>query len=283
MQIRTSNIIEILIDLIIGIVSAIFLDVLTGVLLAIALFSIALNRIFIQTDINKYNKEMVILHDEMKQISYTTMILDKSIRITESDLIDYKYKILKSAADELNTIYTFKKSKFLETDFYYDMLFTYLKDAIEKPKGRKIWAVSLMLSIEWDDSEWERQFLELNLEAVKKGVFLERVFIVKKAELNNLLNIHAILKQFELSKTNHNMTLRVAKMEDLERTRLLKEVGCGFIAFDDSKIMIDVLDEKSNLMRGYLDVNSEVIEEKKKVFNRLVSASALFGDIVSNN
>mgnify|MGYP003296390646 CR=1 FL=1 len=69
-----------------------------------------------------------------------------------------------------------KRSQLSEKDFY--MLCQSIMDNTQE--GSYIKALSMMLKCEWTNSKEEINFWQANLDAVKRKVLLERIFIVKK-------------------------------------------------------------------------------------------------------
>ena len=124
----------------------------------------------------------------------------------------------------------------------------------------------MMMSCEWDDSEVEQRFVELNQCAAERGVTLRRVFVVKDADRDYLESNEAISWHFGRS----NVSGYVMVHENLKRQdpKLLKKLGDGFIAFDRRVALID-LHSVDGSARGIVTMSSQEISSLYNSFEQL--------------
>lgn len=128
-------------------------------------------------------------------------------------------------------------------------------------KGSNIWAISLANINEWNESKEEKQFLKANMEAVKRGVRLERIFIVSKKDIENIKNNYAVKTQLE--NQNENLKIYILSEEKLlkENRNLYDEIGHGFFAYNNV-VFADSMDES----RGYVITDAKRVNKLKKIF-----------------
>ena len=153
----------------------------------------------------------------------------------------------------------------LATGDYYNWLLPILESAAS---GSHIWAISMMLDAEWDDSPAEQTFLRLNIEAAKRGVFVERIFVVSRSDIPKLSSNLAIKTQLD----NADKFLRplLVEREYLEThdPQLLKQVGDGLIAFDARVALIDASSPQGSI-RGYVTMNQAEISRLRRMYDNL--------------
>lgn len=187
------------------------------------------------------------------------------LKITEPELRRVKEHILEDALDQLKRLATDKKSGFLPTGQYYMWLLPMLEEVRAK---QQVWAVSMMLDCEWDDSPPEKQFLQLNLKAAKTGAEVERVFVVPKALVSKLKTNIGVIAHLE----NESSTLRplLVIREELERkdSKLLRDLGDGMIAFDRRVALVDKSAEDG--IRGYVTLNTQEILRLRRLYDALL-------------
>lgn len=133
-----------------------------------------------------------------------------------------------------------------------------------------------MLDVEWDDSPAEENFLRLNLDAVKRGVFLERIFVVKHADISMLLTNKAVKAQVD--NAGKFLTPLIVEREYLEThdPQLIGQVGAGLSAFDRRVALID--SQTPDGLRGYVTMNPGEIARLRRIYENLrVHARDLVG------
>ena len=152
-------------------------------------------------------------------------------------------------------------------DTYYIYLFSLLQSA-----STKIWAVSINNPLEWEDTDAETMFLNLNLEASKRKVYVTRIFLIDKVDVKNFLKKRPILSQIKESvKSKYYFTQYVYK-EDVT-IHLTQQIASGFLAFDELVIARDVFADD---IRGILDTES--YNFYNNMFNSLYAMSKPLDD-----
>lgn len=199
------------------------------------------------------------------------------LEVTEPEFRRVKDTVVTEAIDRLLRLARQKTSDELAMGDYYNWLFPILELA---PSGSTVWAISTMLTAEWDDSAAERTFLRLNLEAADRGVLVERIFIVPKANITQLGGNHAIREQ--IRHAGEFLHPLLVEREHLEQRdpRLLQEVGDGLIAFDTRVALIDV-SSPNGAARGYVTMKHDEIARLRRLFENLCVHADPMGDVVT--
>lgn len=189
------------------------------------------------------------------------------LAITEPEFRHVKDSILAESTDALLQLANEKKSAPLPAGEYYAWLLPMIDGAAS---GSKIWALSVMMDCEWDDSPTERLFLEKSIAAAKRGVFIERVFVIEEGSLGKALNNPAIRAQ---AKEEDPQLFRgyLVRRDYLRRqdSLLHGRLGNGFIAFDDRVALID-LESSEGQMRGQVTMNSAEIARLVRLHDQLL-------------
>jgi len=133
--------------------------------------------------------------------------------------------------------------------------------------GSHIWAISLMLDCEWNESPYEERFLALNLDAVGKGVEVQRLFVVEKDKVPQFLTNKGVRAHIDNKVDNLKAFVIVKERLKESDPDLLTEIGDGFIAFDDRVALVDK--SSGSGIRGYVTMNAVEIAQLKKIFEQL--------------
>ncbi len=184
-------------------------------------------------------------------------VVGDEFRISRSQIVHETTKRLRQFSRE-------GRSDILTTGDYYRWLLPQLEKA---QKGSSIWAVSMMMDCEWDDSPSEEKFLEQNMAAVSKGVKVDRVFVAKQSKISELMANKGV--QAHLARTEPNLQAFVVFQEDLERSDpgLLRDIGAGFIAFDSHVVLVDV--SSNDGMRGFYLTDLSRVQAYQRMFDSL--------------
>ncbi len=105
------------------------------------------------------------------------------LQVTEPEFRPVKETIISEATDKLRQLAHERSSPELATGDYYSWLLPIID---QSKKNSEIWAVSMMLSTEWDSSPAEERFLQANMEAAKRGVKVQRVFVAPRDFLDKM-------------------------------------------------------------------------------------------------
>ena len=178
-----------------------------------------------------------------------------------SELDNKKEKLIKFESS-IKDLIKDEKTSILDSDIYYLYLFSMLNGA-----NRRIWATSIMGGEEWNESPEETEFLRLNIKASERKVLVERIFIVEKDNIQNMLNIPAVITQIETR--NDYLKTYIIVQEDLKEKKpeLLTDVGSGFLAFDDYAVASDVFADCE--IRGKLFLDDGNILWYNRLFTNL--------------
>lgn len=186
------------------------------------------------------------------------------LEISEPEFLGVKENIIAEANEKLEKIARQKTSDELETGEYFNWLFSALQNT---RSGDQIWAISMTLEIEWIESAVEQTFLDLQLDAVDREVFLERIFVVPHDKVTKLLENKYIKYQFQ--KTSDKLLLFIVEKEYLEKhdPALLKQLGDGLIGVNDRVVLIDISSPEG--YRGRVTMNPAEIKKLRHMYDRL--------------
>lgn len=174
---------------------------------------------------------------------------------------EYLQKITAAEADDLKerteaAIKHAGRNRNFDDKVYYLLLYTLFYTA-----KKEIWSVSIMDDAEWVDTLEERIYLEANLNVHEQKIHLKRIFIVSRNDAGRKLNVYQI-RDF-IQKKSQYIHLFIVFKEDLEDA-LLRDIGSGFIAFDDFTVACDVF--WNNEIRACLLFDEMDIKRYKKIF-----------------
>jgi hypothetical protein len=186
--------------------------------------------------------------------------------ILEPEFRSVKDSILFEANERLLALSHQKTSEELGTGAYYTWLLPMLA---EMRAGERISAVSLMYDAEWDDSEVERKFVEENLAAARRGVSVQRIFIIPQDKLSAALQNEAIA--LHLKEADNGLDGYFVRREDLEHRDpdLLRRAGDGFIKISDRVALIDKFGAAGEV-RGKVTMNQADIRFLATIFSQLL-------------
>lgn len=205
-------------------------------------------------------------------------MVDLYTQITEADFSEIKEDIIKESKNKLSKLAHDKRSDELNTGEYFKWLFKFLSDT---KRGARIWAISMNLEIEWNKSQEEDTFLELNLEAAKRKVTVERIFVIKEKSVQELMNNIYIKSQLDAT-GEYFIPLFVTKehLEEVDK-KLLDSLGQGIIAVDRQVVLIDIASEDG--FRGVVTMNPIEIDTWVKRYEQLRVYASDINGICSKN
>ena len=164
------------------------------------------------------------------------------------------------------------KSKLLKTGEYYKLLNYYYS---KLKKDDSIFLVSPMMESEWTETPLEMNFRLINLEAINRGVNIERIFLFKSEEIEKYKNNNT-LKIFLQSNMN---TLFVDYTEILEKEpELIKQVGSGITIYNMNTFICDLPDNED--YRAYISINEKELEKNYKIYCKLKQYSVQLKEIL---
>lgn len=148
----------------------------------------------------------------------------------------------------------------LESKLYYLYIFSLLHGA-----KTRVWAVSM--GSEWNDSEEEKEFLRMNFEVARRKIHLERIFVIEKKDLKNLIKTPAVIEQIKNRGVYYKTYVAFKEDLDLKNPNLYNQLGCGFLAFDDFAIADDRFVE--NDIRGFIHTSKASYKDFNTKFTEL--------------
>ncbi len=136
-------------------------------------------------------------------------------------------------------------------------------------RNTNIIRLSYNTSLEWLDVKEEREYLQENINAIKRGVNLVNILIIPKNNVYNVVNNFALK---ELHKNDNNMLFIIKEEFEKYEKELYEYFYPGTIIFGDKEVIKDSLDYKScecisnkNEIIPYLK-NVEKLLSKKQLF-----------------
>lgn len=215
---------------------------------------------------------------EVMDLSLNCSVADLSamnqvyLRIGEPEFQGVKNNIIREASEGLLKLANDKTSNPLPAGEYYSWLLPIIESS--QPHST-IWALSLMLEYEWDDSPAERRFLEASLSAAQRGVSVERIFVMKRDVIAKALENHAVRVQTKEEGPPKFVGYYV-DFDYLERhdPSLVSRLGLGFIAFDRRVALIDLVSPDGQI-RGRVTMNAAEITRLAMLYEQLKMHSDL--------
>lgn len=136
-------------------------------------------------------------------------------------------------------------------------------------KNSTVRAVSTMIEAEWISSPAEKKFLEANIAAGERGMKIERIFVTTRERFQEQAN-QAVIAQ-HLTKSPNGLCAYVVWQEDLKKhdPGLLRDIGCGFIAFDDRVALVDVAVPPGEA-KGVVTMSAPQLKSLRRLFERLM-------------
>ncbi|MBC8274585.1 MAG: hypothetical protein H8E40_06430 [Chloroflexi bacterium] len=192
-------------------------------------------------------------------------ILRLYVMVNEEELRPLREDVIASTISRLRKLAHDKVSEAIEGSEYY----MWLIDTMRKSrKGVHVYAVSVMLESTWVGVPSEKTLLEANVEAAKRGVSVERVFISSRNRLRDRRNREAILRHIEHAR--YGLTAYVVWYEDIEARdpELLRKVGQGFILFGDRVMLVDTCVPPEGAS-GYVSMDPHDLKSYRSMFEQL--------------
>lgn len=157
---------------------------------------------------------------------------------------------------------SFAKTEGISNGAYYKLLDKFITEA---EKGSTIWAVSFMSEADWSNGPLEVKFRQNNIDAVNRGVKMERVFVFDKKDIARYKNCALI----EMCLANDKIEALFVDRETVEKENadLLISLNNGVGGIDNYVMLIDVPHTKD--VRGYATFNKKEIAKAKNAFNEL--------------
>jgi hypothetical protein len=191
-------------------------------------------------------------------------ILNLYISITETEFHSLKDDILEDCVSRLRRIAYDKEIDVGSGEYH-----LWLRDMLRTTsKNEQITAVSVMTESAWVEISSEKQYLDENIAAVKRGVKIDRIFISSKDKLRDPKHRQVLYAHME--NFNEGMTAYVVWQEDLaiQDPALIGEIGAGFVQFGERVALIDTSVPPQEA-RGNVTMKPAQLKKCRRLFERL--------------
>lgn len=155
------------------------------------------------------------------------------------------------------------KTEDLSNGKYYKILEKFFNEA--KP-GTHIWAISVMLPVEWSEDPLEIKFRQQNADAINRGVKMDRIFVFDKKDTENYRG-NPFLEMCLAEEGKSEATFVDRAIVEKESKELLTILGDGFIGMDEYVLLVDI--PPFDDVRGYATFNKKEIAKAKRCFNEI--------------
>lgn len=173
------------------------------------------------------------------KVSEIQDLISNYLAVAEPELARIKDAVIAGARDDLLRLATDKSSGELPSGEYYSWLLPMLERI---PSGGSIRALSMMMDCEWDDSEPERRFIQANINAAKRGVEIQRVFVAPASVMLRAIEEVPALRPQLASQDPPKLAGYFVDHSYLEGhdPKLLAKLGDGFIDLDGRVALVDL-------------------------------------------
>jgi len=210
----------------------------------------------------------------LSRLSLRGTKINKLIQLYDSIILPFqqsvKETILDQAIQQLHFYITYNKDPQMNEESFYELCNEIIDNTSD---GSYIKATSFMLKSEWDNSEDEQNFWNANVNAVKRGVQLERIFILNKNEAHRLKTNHLIREHISLQEANPLLRSYALEFESLKQLdqHIQKSLGKGFLSIENAMDAIAFLDEDPNTgqQRATAIIDEQHLCELSIAFNEI--------------
>jgi len=130
-----------------------------------------------------------------------------------------------------------------------------------------VMAISFCNDNEWNGSSEEIEWTNLNIDALNRGVTMQRIFVYPDNKKELVLNNKYISKFLNYKKDNLELLfISESKVNDVLKERL-KEIIPGVLVFNNDIAFVDVIDDIDN--RGYTLFDKNKIKRYYEIYNIL--------------
>lgn len=160
--------------------------------------------------------------------------------------------------------------KNLSVDDLYNGGYNWLYSCLENlHKGDSLMAISFCNDNEWNDSNEEKEWLKLNLSALRKGIKMKRIFVYPDNKKNLVINNKSISNFVNYNNSNLELDfISESKLNEVLKDKI-KEIKPGVLVFNNDIAFIDVIDNNDN--RGYTIFDKVKISEFHKIYDLIKS------------
>ena len=153
----------------------------------------------------------------------------------------------------------------IKLDDLYHRGYDWLYSCIDNVKSNEtIMAISFCNENEWNGKKEENLWTRLNMEALKRNVFMKRIFVYPDNKKNLVVNNKDIHRFVSYKKNNLELGfISDSKIREVLKEKLAK-IYPGVLVFNDNIAFIDNNDDPEN--RGYNVFNKEQIKEYYDIY-----------------
>ncbi len=214
--------------------------------------------------VNKLSEILDLTQD--CDINGVSTLLKQYIRINADDFNQVKESIIEEATQKLLKLATDKTSDLLAAGDYYRWLYPYLENA-----GKKSVIRAISTGYEWEETPAEEKFNQLSIKACANGASFERLFVITKKDLSELIKNPVIKSQASVTDSNTIKAYFVDRDYLIKNDKvLLSSIDDGYIEFDNRVAMLDVSSE-DNEVRGKVTMNEAKLKQLSKSFDSLMA------------
>ena len=146
----------------------------------------------------------------------------------------------------------------------YDWLYSCIENTNEEDN---VMAISFCNDNEWNGNKEEIEWTNLNIDALKRGVKMQRIFVYPDNKKELVLNNKYISKFLDYKKDNLELLfISENKVKTVLNDRI-KEIIPGVLTFNNDIAFIDVIDDVDN--RGYTIFDKDKINTYYEIYNIL--------------
>ena len=191
--------------------------------------------------------------------------VDHFYHITEPELQWHRNEAVEGLDRSLEMLYQQKRSRTMFQAEYYGWLLPRISQA---PAGSEIWAISMMMACEWDESPEEVKFLKANLDAAQRGVNVVRLFICTAGIWAQAKSSSKPIQRQIAAGDNLHVYFGDVNAIKQRDDAILSSLGEGLIAFDRRVLLIDE-HSGDGKARGYISINPNQIARMRQHFDSL--------------
>jgi len=159
--------------------------------------------------------------------------------------------------------------------------FTELIETMNKEtKGAHVLAVNSISLSRWNDDPREKHYFQANLDAIRRGVNVHRIFLLDKSKMKGPEADQ--LKRIIVQQRDAEILVEIVWYEDILHDRELHD---DFVLFDESNVVfVDEYDriDPTRVLRGDRICNPEELSKYRRVFQSLLQTYCLDRASVDN-
>jgi len=146
----------------------------------------------------------------------------------------------------------------------YDWLYSCIENT---DNNDKVMAISFCNDNEWNNNKEEIEWTNMNIDALRRGLKMQRIFVYPDNKKEIVLNNKLISKFIDYKKDNLELLfISKSKTKEVLKDRI-NEIIPGILTFNNDIAFIDVIDDEDN--RGYTIFEKEKIRKYYEIYDIL--------------